>query len=123
MPRESTRLHQKEEGIFRRWFHDDLLDLIVWYRDEDLSVKGFQLCYDGAVDRYVITWHKEHGFSHDMIDESRLKGNMPGSPVLVADGEPDIKMVLDEFSERSRGIDITVKELVLNALDHYRAEL
>ncbi|MFW5770060.1 MAG: hypothetical protein ACOCX9_01365 [Spirochaetota bacterium] len=119
MLRESTRVGQKEDGVFRRWFHDDFFDLIVWYRDDDLSVKGFQLCYDGTEDRYAITWHKEYGFSHDMIDESRSKGNIPGSPVLMVDGEIDFKKIIAEFRERSNSIDSTVVELVIKILNTY----
>jgi len=119
MLRESTRVGQKEDGVFRRWFQDDFFDLIVWYRNDDLSVKGFQLCYDDTEDRYAITWHKEYGFSHDMIDESRFKGSIPGSPVLVADGEIDFKKIIVEFRKRSHTIDTTVVELVIKTLNTY----
>lgn len=44
-----------EEGI-RRWFMDKDIDLILWYKDENKKLIGFQISYDKRSVQRTITW-------------------------------------------------------------------
>ncbi len=39
----------------RRWFYDDHLDLVAWYKP-DGSLHGFQLSYDKTGHEKALTW-------------------------------------------------------------------
>ncbi|MBN1686074.1 MAG: hypothetical protein JW852_05440 [Spirochaetales bacterium] len=87
------------EGI-RRWFRDEELDLIVWYKD-DGSIDGFQLCYDKLDHERALTFRKPNSYQHHAIDSGEpAMGGPKMSPVLVADGVVDGKRIEKIFSRR-----------------------
>jgi hypothetical protein len=88
----------------RRWFRDEELDLIVWYKD-DGSLQGFQLCYDKLRHERALTWRKPGSYQHHAIDAGEPgTGGAKMSPVLVADGVVNSAGIEKAFSERSSGV-------------------
>ncbi|HOT46522.1 MAG TPA: hypothetical protein PLM53_17110 [Spirochaetota bacterium] len=110
---------QKEENVFRRWFQDDYFDLIVWYDLDTKTITGFQLCYDKNRNEHAFTWHRDSGFSHNRIDNSRSPQSYAGTPILVDDGIFPYNMVMSKFVESSGGIDAAIRDLVMEKLNEY----
>mgnify|MGYP001821922856 CR=1 FL=1 len=121
----------------RRWFSDEVFDLIVWYgepgqaasggdhtaaadtADAD-AIVGFQLCYREWPEEKALTWLKGEGFSHNRIDPGEGRSDHHKmTPILLPDGEFDAGQVRDRFSSACADIDPQVAETVCNALDHY----
>lgn len=99
----------------RRWLKDDMLDLIVWHAD-DLTISGFQLCYDKDGREKAFTWRKETGYSHSVVDDGEELPTRNRSPILVPGGVFERERVLDEFEKRSTEIDPEIRELVLDKI-------
>ena len=122
MLREIINVRQIPDESRRRWFEDDLLDLIVWL-DESGSITGFQLCYDKYRDEHALTWQRRGGFSHRRVDDGEYCSNRhKGTPVLLPDGLIDSTRIRDAFKNRSTTIDQQVAVFVsqrLSLLDDY----
>ena len=104
---------------FRRWFSDDIFDLIVWYTPGNM-IMGFQLCYRKGIDERALTWLKGKGFSHDRIDDG--EGRIPHhkmTPILVPDGTFKKYDVLARFEKESREIDPDVVRVVTRMIKQY----
>jgi len=104
MLREITGVRQIEGEPHRRWFTDDLLDLIVW--DAESDIVGFQLCYDKTHAERAVTWKAGSGFNHNAVDSGEGRaGRYKGSPILVADGGFDVQRVATSFHDQSGALD------------------
>lgn len=103
----------------RRWFSDSEWDLIVW-QDSAGSVVGFQICYDRTLDEHALTWNRDSGFAHQRIDdgEDRLLHHKQ-SPILVSDGEVDIRELTSAFVEKSRSMDPELARFIRVQLKRY----
>lgn len=113
------KVAQKEKNYYRRWFEDDFFELIVWY-DTTHSFHGFQLCYGRNSNERALTWKRDTGFLHEKIDDSRVFGLMPASPILVPNGIFPADFIITEFDKRSKEIDETVVHFVLEKLLEYK---
>lgn len=72
----------------RRWFEDDALELIVWYREGDEPL-GFQLCYQDADRReWALTWRAPGGFRHAWVESGDWRAESNMTPVLVNSDRP-----------------------------------
>lgn len=116
---EYANVAQKEKGIFRRWFQDDYFDLIIWYDLSGRAVRGFQLCYDKGRHQHAFTWHRDSGFAHNRVDESRTPMNHPATPILVSDGIFPADALITIFRERSANLNQKIIELVMDKISEY----
>jgi hypothetical protein len=114
-----SHVSQKEENNFRRWFQDEYFDLIVWYDLETEQISGFQLCYDKNKNEHAFTWHKDSGFSHNKIDDSRAPGSHPATPILIDDGVFPFRIIMGKFIASSCNIDAAIRNLVIEKLTGY----
>jgi hypothetical protein len=128
----------------RRWFSDEVFDLIVWYADPmatpsngapsddgpepdadagrpgETHIVGFQLCYREWPEEKALTWLKGEGFSHNRIDQGEGRpDHHKMTPILLPDGEFDAGQVQDQFQAACAEIDPQIAEIVCNALAHY----
>jgi len=119
MLKELKNTSQHPGQAFRRWFADNMLDLIVWY-NPDSSIKGFQFCYPQDVDRHAVTWLKDKSFSHDKIDEGE-SGLHPHkmSPILSLDPALRNDNALALFKEVSKGLDADIVTTVVEVFNEY----
>ncbi len=102
----------------RRWFTDEFFDLIVWYGD-DWSILGFQLCYGKNNKERALTWRRDEGFSHEKVDDGETPGHTKMTPVLVPNGQFDVKSISARFRQESSEIDPEIAGLVIETLDSY----
>ncbi|MFW5684615.1 MAG: hypothetical protein ACOC1I_07170 [Spirochaetota bacterium] len=113
MLREWKSVRQRPEEGFRRWFTDDDMDLIVWYRDDE--IRGFQLCYGKRDVQHALTWLADGTYSHARVDDGE-SGRMPGpkqTPILVQDGHVDTDELAGRFEAHARNIDDELRQLVV----------
>ena len=117
----------------RRWFSDEVFDLIVWYADPmsapfmaapsdggpapdadagnpgedgEEDIVGFQLCYREWPEEKALTWLKGEGFSHNRIDQGEGRpDHHKMTPILLPDGEFDAGQVQDQFRTACAEID------------------
>jgi len=85
---------------FRRWFQDDFFDLIIWLQEDRKTVYGFQLCYDVQGNEHCLTWKRDAGYAHEVVDEGDSISPTKMSPIQIPDGPFPYKKVLDEFLDR-----------------------
>ena len=113
---ESSQVTQERNtDIRRRWFVDDGMDLIVWYRT-DGSAEGFQLCYDAEDGReQALTWRAAHGFSHARVDSGDTRPDKNMTPILVRGGAVPWARVKAEFDQRASQLEPAVRSLVHDA--------
>lgn len=103
---------------FRRWFTDPGHDLVVWYPDRGSKrIEGFQLSYDKQEDEHALTWTRERGFEHHGVDAGDVAFSNKMSPVLVADGLPDVKKLSERFREVSVNVDPEIVYFVQKKLE------
>jgi hypothetical protein len=106
----------RSSELGRRWFSDDYFDLIVWLRP-DLTVSGFQLCYDIAGQERALTWTDGQGFCHHRVDGGEAVPTKNLTPILIPDGVFPAAAVMDLFIARSQGIDEGVRFFVVSKLN------
>jgi hypothetical protein len=106
----------------RRWFADDFFDLIVWY-DDQYDVSGFQLCYNKEMDERALTWKRQSSYTHHRVEDGEAKPQRKATPILVADGKFDYKVIADRFIEESKEIDQVVSEFVLEKIRRYKTSI
>jgi hypothetical protein len=104
---------------FRRWFSDEIFDLIVWYSVRD-QIIGFQLCYRSGIAEKALTWFHDKGYTHHSIDDGE---NHPScfkmTPILVQDGVFESGYILNLFKEAGDKIDTEIVNFVCNAIKNY----
>jgi len=107
---------QEGGGSRRRWFEDEAMELIVWYRRDGVA-EGFQLCYPGEDRRErALTWREGRGFSHAAVEGGDARPEKNLTPVLVADGAVPWAQLVAEFAVRGAALEPAVRALVLDKL-------
>lgn len=107
---------QEAGGGRRRWFEDEALELIVWYRG-DGACDGFQLCYPGADRRErALTWREARGFSHAVVDPGDTRPDKNLTPVLTPDGAVPWARLEREFDARAARLEPAVRDFVAERL-------
>ena len=103
----------------RRWFRSPNEDLIVWF-DSDDSILGFQLCYDRQGTERALSWKAGRGYSHEKVDDGEAVGLAhKRTPILVADGVFDSKVVLERFLAAAHGVPRDIVTFVSGKLGEY----
>ena len=115
-----TRQHPDE--LRRRWFTDDVMDLVVWL-DENNAIAAFQLCYDKHSREKCITWKVSSGYVHTAVDDGEVPGRYKRSPILVSDGDLNAWSVFGEFRRRADALEESVREFVSEKLINYSGNL
>jgi len=118
---EIKRIDQKDPGLKRRWFYDEQMDLLVWF-DEEEKIAGFQLSYDKLTNPHTLTWFKNKGYRHNILDIERNKiGRRKGIPILLLpNGLFEKDKVAEDFKKNSTDIDNQVSKFVYNKILSYK---
>lgn len=115
MLKELNNPRQVAEELPRRWFSDEVMDLIVWEKPGG-GVFGFQLCYDKDRVECAITWKQGTGYKHSVVDDGMRVGKYKATPILLAPRAFDKERVAQDFESRSEALDEDVKKLVLEKI-------
>ena len=107
---ELKQVRQVAGEEWRRWFSDDALDLIVWYRDAEIS--GFQVCYDRRGQPRAFTWTEREGARHDAIDDGEYPGGYKATPILVPHAAFDAAALLRVFNASCASVPGDIADLV-----------
>ena len=119
MLEEVKNASQNEEHLARRIFVDEYFVLFVWYYKPEMTIKGFQLCYDIGNNEHAVTWQDHAGFTHNRIDSGRWKNQ---TPLLVADGIIPIDMITARFKMANTALDAELNEFILSKLGELQQE-
>ena len=111
------KARQVEGEPTRRWFCDDLLDLLVWL-DTQGTPLGFQLCFQTGTQELALVWKKDEGFANFKVDSGEESPKKNLSPLLVEDGVFPSEEVSRSFRERSSEIDSPIRDFILDKLEN-----
>jgi hypothetical protein len=101
----------------RRWFNSKNLDLIVWYKSDDKSILGFQLCFNLDQDEYAFTWKEEQGADLSKVDSGESFGPYKNlSPTLTEGEKTPYEKFIKIFKENSENLEEEISSLVLEKL-------
>lgn len=104
----------------RRWFTDELWDLIVWFEPDD-TVFGFQLCFDKTVGERALTWRRDSGYRLDQVDDGESSPSRNRTPLIRANGkELDSDWLAGEFIGVAQELEPWLKALVVQKIREYR---
>lgn len=109
--------NEADRGVKRRWFADEYFDLILWY-DLEMSLIGFQLCYDKRRNPHALTWSNKYDTRHERVDEGGDLHNTM-TPILVADGYFPGDLVSARFAAESGALENGIRELVLEKIGEF----
>jgi hypothetical protein len=115
MLRELPHVRQLKDDYFRRCFMDGILELLIWYK-EDESIYGFQLCYDRIGNHRAVTWTEERGLSHANIDGGEDNPFANRAPMLRPARNLDAAALLADFNSSSEILPLPEKEFVQQKL-------
>jgi hypothetical protein len=118
MLREIQGVRQDRPGLRRRWYQDEFFDLYTWHA-ADGSLVGFQVCYDLTGRERAITWHRQHGFSHNKVDGGGIDGRMSGTPLLTGDGRFPHRLVRQRFIKHAATLDAGTRKAILDKMREY----
>jgi hypothetical protein len=105
----------------RRWFTDEKMDLIVWYRGSVVS--DFQLCYDKTGDQHAVVWSDRGSLRHHRVDSGNDRPGSPkASPIMAESAEHDGGTLTADFKERAAKIDPALTALVLDKIEALLAQ-
>jgi hypothetical protein len=109
---EFKRVKQEGGATRRRWFQDDVMELIVWYGD-GAGPEGFQICYPGpGREEHALTWLPGSGFSHARVDTGDARPDKNMTPILVKAGAVPWPQVEVAFAERSAELEPAIRDFV-----------
>lgn len=109
---------QPEGEPTRRWFFSHEQDLIIWF-DDDRRIRGFQLCYDKYDAERAVTWRREGGFEHSVVDDGERGGLDFQTPFLHPDGRCDVERILADFAELSAEVPADIAAFVVERLQEF----
>lgn len=114
---EITNIRQIEGEPLRRWFSDSLLDLYLWY-DEDDNLIQFQICYDKGPGEQALTWKKDSEILHHSVDDGESGiYRMKSTPVIVGDTDYDPDRIAALIRQYGGKLEHDLYEFILNCLN------
>ena len=121
MLKEITEVKKVEGEPRRRWFTDTMLDLYVWYDDED-NIMQFQISYDKGPNEQALNWNRESGVANYSVDDGEgATFRMKSTPVIVADSEYDMDKVIHLVEQQGFKLEHDLFEFIIAALTENRA--
>lgn len=116
MLEEISEIRQIEGEPRRRWFTDPILDIYVWY-DEDDNVIQFQISYDKGPGEQALTWRREDGIVHHSVDDGESGiYRMKSTPVIVADTGYDPTRIADLIKQHGGKLEHDLYEFILDRI-------
>jgi hypothetical protein len=118
MLREILAVRQDNPRLRRRWFQDEFFELYTW-QTGDGALVSFQLCYDVGRRERAVTWHREHGFSHNRIDYGDNQGLSIATPLLKGGGRFPHRFVRKQFNQHAVTLDAATRTFILDKMREF----
>ncbi len=99
----------------RRWFYDHDVDLVIWQSPAS-EIIGFQLAYDKTRNEHSLSWHRERGTKHYVVDDGENTGVTKQTPFLNLNRAADNDRVLALFLARSSELPTGIADFVATTL-------
>jgi hypothetical protein len=113
---EFKKVRQEPGRGLRRWFQDNLYNLVVWYRP-DGSLDGFQIHYHSGQEQRALTWRGGGGFTHSLVDNGSGSPMKNLAPILLPNGGIPWPEVLSEFDGSSATLEPDLRALIRQRLE------
>ncbi len=111
---------RQEEGVFRRFFSDEVLHLYVWYTERGGRLTGFQLVILKAGEpSHALTWEQEKGAIYTGVWSEDEELHISPTPILVLDGPIPHSHLLKLFVEASSELEEELRQLILQTIQAY----
>ncbi len=124
MLRELKKVQQVIGEPRRRWFFAHEIDLVVWEDgDGDGAISGFQLAYDKHRNEHSISWQKDRGYSHYVVDDGEPVAGANHTPFLYMDGPFKSDRVLELFLSMSAEVPANIVACVETKLREFNGSL
>lgn len=117
MLREIASTHKKNNRKFKRWFTDSNMDLFVWFKGQ--VPVCFQLAYNKRQQEHSVSWHVDHGFTHNMIRPKDRQAKYRIPPTRSSECFFDAMAVAREFLQASDNIDTLLADFIFSRLLEY----
>jgi hypothetical protein len=122
MLRELQNVQQVIGEAKRRWFFCHDVDLVVW-EDEGGTISGFQLAYDKHRNEHSLSWRRDRGFTHYVVDDGEPMAGVNDTPFLYANGPFKRDRVLDLFLSMSSEVPPSIVSFVEAKLREFNGPL
>ncbi len=114
MLRECRQVAQVNGEPIRRWFHDELFDLLVWFDGEDQPI-GFELIHDPEDSPRALVYRPTGRLSYSYVDDGSSDvepayGGM--ARILGKSASFPRELLLKEFTQRSEEMEPRVAQFV-----------
>ena len=121
---ENKAVRQRPDEGYRRWFTNRDYDLILWFQNDGINLKGFQLCYDKRSSEKAFTFEFSSQGHHFVSKEERLS---PGfgiiaSGILRDDAGaiiPETVARIEQELRETADLEPRYRDLVLQTLSAY----
>ena len=118
MLREIPGVRQDKPGLKRRWYQDEFFDLYTWHAPDGV-LAGFQLCYDVRGRERALSWHRQHGFSHNKIDNGDGGPLTNMTPILTGEGRFPHRLVRERFVRHAIPLDDSTRNFIIDKMREY----
>ena len=97
MLNEIKHVSQIKHEAKRRWFTSSEMDLMLWFDGRELI--AWQFCYDKNQEEHALSWKKDIGYSHLIVDDGEHGGALShkSTPLLAHAENFDQARVLHLF--------------------------
>ena len=99
----------------RRWFYDHDIDLVIW-QDPARAIIGFQLAYDKTRNEHSLSWHRDRGTKHYVVDDGENDGVTKQAPLLNLNRAADNEHVLALFLARTGELPDQIADFVATTI-------
>jgi hypothetical protein len=118
MLRELPHVMQVAGEPTRRWFFCHDIDLVVF--EDGQGICGFQLAYDKQRNEHSISWDRDRGFAHYVVDDGESHALANDTPFLYSDGPFRRDRVLEHFLElASAEVPPNITQFVMQKLNEF----
>jgi hypothetical protein len=108
---EYQNVGQRIEEGFRRYFTSKPLRLWLWYLEDRVSLKGFQLLWGEDDNEKAITWNEDNTFSYKEVSEEGWVGRK--TQVLNEDAGKVHPLLIPIFERYAANIDKEIVDFII----------
>ena len=110
-----------EDGLTKRWFAHEDIDLFIWM-DESGNLVSYQMSFDKNYAQKALAWDVMQGFSTLGVDEGARPGKHPGSPLLIDKPDICVDQAFSLFVENSSDLEPTIRENIIAGISEFLSQ-